>query len=628
MTHSKSSADFLEKLDEISAAITTALEEMLKRDKIEVERIGQALAYDLIALQRYITVFRKRPTHKQAAFFADLYDRARLGKSCGEAVASHLENLDQVVSRLSDEASRLAPTTVIDKLKGFDVREGTDLASQWKQFLCDATSYALRALHKPTAADNKLLEKLEEELNEAITWQKKEPMHPESAALVAEAQSTIKTILPPLYQLCDASPSIAQMVAEPCTWVRQYLGNMCGGFVMVDLEAHEHEIALLCDLGPVFGLYGYMSSPEYVGKILTEPFSGEPLNPDERDTLVEILKLYDERRGTHYAQTARSFLFRLANAVFKADSTVADSEKDWLEKFRKNLFPAGDESEALFSPETMAVADSHVDTAALGRTVAESLSELNSLVGLKRLKSEINELVVELKERSEHNEVVRHLVFFGRAGLGKANVARLLGDIYRDLGLLSQGHVVTMDFSSLVTGSIGGTIAKLNEKIEKANGGVLFINQAQDFGSDAITTATGGNRQDMLVILAGVEEELAPYIAANPALAPLLTKVFHFDEYDMDEMLSLFEMHCQQANFKLSPASKSAVQQILSALSLQDHDKSGSAGAVKALFDAVVKNHANRMVSLEHVDETILSELKPQDIMPILRSTYAENELS
>jgi|AGTN01.2.fsa_nt_gi ATPases of the AAA+ class len=628
MTHSKSSADFLEKLDEISAAMTAALEEMLKRDKIEVDRVGQALAYDLMALQRYITVSRKRPTHKQAAFFADLYDRARTGKSCGQAVQAHLDNLDQLVARLTEEARQLAPTTVIDKLKGFDVREGTDLAKQWKQFLCDATSYAFTVLHKPVAADKKLLERLEEELNEAITWQKKEPMHPDSPPLVAEAQSTIKAILPPLYQLCDASPSIAQMVNEPCTWVRQYLGNMCGGFVMVDLEAHEHEIALLCDLGPVFGLYGYMSSPKYVGKILTEPFSGEPLNPDERDTLVEILKLYDERRGTYYAQTAKSFLFRLANAVFKSDSTVADCEREWLEKFRKNLFPAGDEPEALLSPETIAVVDSQVDTAALGRTVEESLTELDSLIGLKRLKSEVSDLISELKERAETQSVPRRLVFFGRPGLGKANVARLLGDIYRDLGLLSQGHVVTMDFSSLVTGSIGGTIAKLNEKIEKAAGGVLFINQAQDFGSDAITTAAGGNKEDMLVIMAGMEEELAPYIAENQAIAPHFTKVFHFDDYDMEEMLSLFEMHCQQANFKLSSASRSAIQQVLSAQSLADHDKSGSAGAVKTLFDAVVKNHAHRMVSLDHVDESILSELKPQDIMPILRSTYAEKDLS
>lgn len=627
MTHSKSSADFLEKLDEISAAMTTALEEMLKRDKIEVERIGQALAYDLLALQRYIAVFRKRPTHKQAAFFADLYDHARSGKTCGQPVSCHLESLDQLLARLTDEARQLAPTAVIDKLKGFDVREGTQLAVQWKQFLCDAASYALSTLHKAAAADKKVLEKLEEELDEAITWQKKEARHPDSAPLVAEAQSTIKTILPPLYQLCDASPSIAQMVNEPCSWVRHYLGNMCGGFVMVDLEAHEHEIALLCDLGPVFGLYGYMSSPGYVGKILTEPFAGEPLNPDERDTLVEILKLYDERRGTHYAQTARSFLFRLANAVFKADSTVADSEKEWLEKFRKNLFPAGDEAEALFSPETIAVVDSQVDTAALGRTVEESLSELDSLIGLKRLKNEIRELVSDLKELDDPDAAPRHLVFFGKPGLGKANVARLLGDIYRDLGLLSQGHVVTMDFSSLVTGSIGGTIAKLNEKIENATGGVLFINQAQDFGSDAITTAGGGNKKDILVIMAGVEEELAAYIESNPAIAPRFTRVFHFDDYDMDEMLSLFEMHCQQANFKLSPASRSAIQQVISAQSLQDSDKSGSAGAVKALFDAVVGNHAHRIVSLEHVDETILSELKPQDIMPILRSTYAEKDL-
>lgn len=627
MTHSKSSADFLERLDEVSAAMKTALEEMLKRDKIEVERVGQALAYDLLALERYITVFRKRPTHKQAAFFADLYDRARSGKSCGQAVQSHLDNLDQLVARLTEEASQLPPTTVIDKLKGFDVREGTDLANQWKQFLCDATSYALSVLHKPAAADTKLLERLEEELSEAITWQKKEPMHPDSPALVAEAQSTIKAILPPLYQLCDASPSIAQMLNEPCTWVRQYLGNMCGGFVMVDLEAHEHEIALLCDLGPVFGLYGYMSSPKYVGKILTEPFSGEPLNPDERDTLVEILKLYDERRGTHYAQTAKSFLFRLANAVFKSDSTVADCEREWLEKFRKNLFPGGDEPEALFSAETIAVADSQVDTAALGRTVEESLTELDSLIGLRRLKSEVAELISDLKERAEPEAVPLRLVFFGKPGLGKANVARLLGDIYRDLGLLLQGHVVTVDFSSLVTGSIGGTIAKLNEKIEKASGGVLFINQAQDFGRDAIATVAGGNKEDMLVIMAGVEDELAPYIAGNAAIAPHFTRVFHFDDYDMDEMLSLFQMHCQQANFKLSPASRSAVQQVLNAQALADHDKSGSAGAVKALFDAVVKNHAHRMVSLDHVDETILSELKPQDIMPILRSTYAEKDL-
>lgn len=259
------------------------------------------------------------------------------------------------------------------------------------------------------------------------------------------------------------------------------------------------------------------------------------------------------------------------------------------------------------------------------------LKELDAMVGLDPVKNEVhrstNFAKMQVMRRQQGLPVVEaslHSVFFGNPGTGKTTVARLMGRIYKSLGLLRRGHVVECDRGRLVAEYVGQTAVRTHAAIDSALDGILFIDEAyalagrggEDFGNEAIETLLKrmeDDRSRLIVIVAGYNEPMKQFIGSNPGLESRFTNYLNFPDYQPEELLEIFHRMAAQSGLVCAPETEKRVMAVCKTLYAARNDQFGNAREMRNLFEAAVRNQSTRLVNSGQSDRDALTTLLPED---------------
>jgi len=300
--------------------------------------------------------------------------------------------------------------------------------------------------------------------------------------------------------------------------------------------------------------------------------------------------------------------------------------------------------EAERKPVAVATKTPGEDPEKLKEPEKSGMEELNELVGLKTVKHDVEELIGLAKVRKMREEkgmkavpMSLHLVFSGNPGTGKTTVARILGKLYKEIGILSTGQMIETDRSGLVAGYVGQTAIKTQKKIQEAMGGILFIDEAymlnqkdETFGQEAIDTilkAMEDHRDEFIVIVAGYTQLMKEFVESNPGLKSRFNKFFEFPDYTVDELQQIFELQCKKYQYKLTDEADKAVREEIIRLEESKGENFANAREVRNLFEKIIANQASRVSALEEVDEETLSTITIDDLTDEFEEEY-EKELA
>ena len=275
------------------------------------------------------------------------------------------------------------------------------------------------------------------------------------------------------------------------------------------------------------------------------------------------------------------------------------------------------------------------------RTLEQAVAELDSMIGLRDVKAEIHKLIdytkivqARKKQGLKVPSISYHCVFTGNPGTGKTTVARILGDIYRELGILKSGHLVETDRSGLVGRYVGETAIKTNKLIDSALDGVLFIDEAyalagggkSDYGAEAIATLLKrmeDNRDRLVVVVAGYSKEMRQFLDANSGMQSRFNRYINFPDYSPEELVAMFKMRAAKNQFKLAPGLEEALVKYMRKVTSHPDPRFGNGRFVRNLFESSVERQAIRLASEKNLSKDQLMTLVPADVLP---KDVAENE--
>lgn len=335
-------------------------------------------------------------------------------------------------------------------------------------------------------------------------------------------------------------------------------------------------------------------------------------------------------RDVAMADVARRYstiIYRWASLLAKSDGTVDVAEQKWLADLVK--FTRYDGENAAGSQQLK-----------LGAVVqmlpqeekGASMRELDALIGLEPVKAQVKALAQLIEVNGERMRrgmkvapISCHCVFTGNPGTGKTTVARILAGIYRDLGVVSKGHLVETDRSGLVAEYVGQTAVKTNKVVDSALDGVLFVDEAyslvgggrEDFGREAISTLLKrmeDDRERLVVVLAGYTANMAEFVSSNPGLRSRFSRFIEFPDYTAEELMEIFLKFCGESQYVCTTGAMDSLRRIMKTVTDAHDTDFGNARFVRNLFERVVEKQAARLAGVAPLTEEILEQIATEDV--------------
>lgn len=247
------------------------------------------------------------------------------------------------------------------------------------------------------------------------------------------------------------------------------------------------------------------------------------------------------------------------------------------------------------------------------RNMGAALGDLNRLIGLERVKGDIRSLVdflrveqLRAKSGGKATTLNLHTVFRGNPGTGKTTVARMMGEIYAALGILSSGHVVEVDRGTLVAQYVGHTAPLVHAACDRAMGGILFVDEAytlkqadnDSFGQEAIDTLLKRMEDDRgkyVVIAAGYVDEMHSFVHSNPGLQSRFTRFIDFDDYNPSDMLAIFKSLLADKGMQFAADAETILAENLDRLYAGRGRTFANARVVRNLFEKSITLQGERM---------------------------------
>lgn len=347
---------------------------------------------------------------------------------------------------------------------------------------------------------------------------------------------------------------------------------------------------------------------------------------DHTDPDLQTISTFDEKSGTFVTKKAINI------SGYNIQKKRADDVSEFL-----NFQPEEEKEDKVFKRGEGRVGRGrrgHDESEEIEKPLDELIKDLQALTGLASVKDDVMHLinlikVRKLRERAglRRIDMSFHLVFTGNPGTGKTTIARLLAKIYKQLGLVSKGQFIEVDRSGLVDHYSGGTALKTTEVIDRAIGGILFIDEAYtlthnkdsgDYGQEAVDILLKrmeDDRDDFIVIVAGYTNEMREFIESNPGLRSRFNKYIHFPDYSSSELMEIFKLMCEETDYVLTPNASFMAETYLRGIAEGNTENFANARLVRNYFERCIDRQATRIVQDENLTEEDLVTFVREDMI-------------